>query len=61
MERYFNSPPEDIVPVLDGRDIMRILGVGEGPHVGRYLSLLVEEQREGRISTKKEALDFLKK
>ncbi len=54
-ERLVAAPP-----LLRGEDVMAALGVGPGPTVGRYLAQLREAQALGRISTREEALAFLR-
>jgi poly(A) polymerase len=48
------APP----PLVDGRDLIRQLGIEPGPQVGALLKRLLEEQAAGVIQTKKEALDL---
>ena len=57
--RYFESPPEAILPLLNGREVMGLLGIDEGVEVGRYIHLLIEEQGEGRVKSKGDAVKFL--
>jgi poly(A) polymerase len=56
---------EDRKPVperlLDGSEVMKLLGIPPGPAVGEWLERLREAQAEGRVTTKAEALAFLKK
>jgi poly(A) polymerase len=49
------SPP----PLLTGRDLIR-LGWPEGPEIGRILADLEERQLENRITTRGEALDWVR-
>jgi poly(A) polymerase len=46
--------------LLDGRDVMRILGVEAGPAVGRALSRIREQQESGELRSRKEAIAFLR-
>jgi poly(A) polymerase len=47
-------------PVLvDGRDVMRVLGIEPGPAVGRALEALLVEHEEGRLATREDALAWL--
>jgi poly(A) polymerase len=48
-------------PILNGNEIMKILGIKPSPEVGRILGLLREEQLNGRVKIKAEAEKFLKK
>ena len=43
-------------PLLDGHDVMALLGIGPGPVVGRVLAALREDQALGRVTTRAEAL-----
>ena len=52
------KPPK---PLLNGNEIMKILKIKEGPKVGEILEKLKEAQLEGKIKTKKEAENYLKK
>ncbi|PLX41264.1 MAG: hypothetical protein C0608_06600 [Deltaproteobacteria bacterium] len=47
-------------PLLRGREIVDILGVGEGVLVGELLSAVADAEERGDISTKEEALAFLR-
>jgi tRNA nucleotidyltransferase/poly(A) polymerase len=51
---------QDDAQLLTGRDIMDELGVDEGPHVGKLLQELHRAEREGRVSTREEAIAWLK-
>ena len=53
--------PADIrpVPLLTGRDLLA-LGFAEGPELGKLLAALEEEQLEGRLRTRDEALAWLR-
>lgn len=46
-------------PLLSGEEVMALLGLREGPEVGRALQALLEAQAEGRVGTKEEARAFL--
>jgi hypothetical protein len=46
--------------LVTGKDIMDELAVEEGPRVGKLLQELHRAEREGRISTREEALAWLK-
>jgi len=46
-------------PLLSGEEVMALLGLREGPEVGRALKALLEAQAEGRVGTKEEARAFL--
>jgi poly(A) polymerase len=55
------QPEEKMRPVrlIDGYDIMTILGLGPGPLVGELLELVQEAQAAGEVTTKDEALKLL--
>ncbi|MDW8294212.1 MAG: HD domain-containing protein [Aquificaceae bacterium] len=46
-------------PLLNGEEIMELLGIKPGPEVGRVKKSLEEAQLEGRVSTKEEAIRFV--
>ena len=46
-------------PLIDGREVMGILGLAPGPEVGAILSRVRRLQDEGKLSTHQEALRFL--
>lgn len=52
--------PEELrpAPLVTGRDVMA-LGVAPGPRIGQMLRALEEEQLEGNLSTREEALAWL--
>ena len=55
---------DNIKPIdkfLDGTDIMEILGISQGPELGKIINALKEAQISGDVNTKQEAIDFVKK
>jgi poly(A) polymerase len=44
-------------PLLNGDEVMELLGLAPGPKVGEVLSFLLDEQLEGRITTREEATE----
>lgn len=53
---------KDIKPLeklLDGNDIMEILGIKQSPQLGIIVKQLKEAQLNGDVTTKKEAIDFV--
>lgn len=42
-------------PLLDGNEIMELLGLTPGPRVGAVIQFLLDQQIEGQITTKEEA------
>lgn len=61
LEAYFLRRGETVAPprLVSGRDILR-LGVPQGPQVGQLLEALREAQAEGEITTREEALAWLR-
>jgi poly(A) polymerase len=57
-EKYEKIP---IKPLLTGRDIMEILGLPEGPQIGKIKKSLEDAQMEGIVKTKEDAVQFIKK
>ncbi len=62
LEHYFQRFEETVQPetLLDGRELMKTLGIGPSPEVGRLLGLLIEAQATGEIVSRQEAIEFLK-
>ncbi len=50
-----------VKPLLNGEEVMKILGIRPGPEVKKALELLIDAQAEGRIATREEAEEYLKK
>lgn len=46
--------------LLDGRDVMRLLKLEQGPAIGRILERLREAQEEGAVGSRREAVAWLK-
>ncbi|MFN7064716.1 MAG: HD domain-containing protein [Aquificaceae bacterium] len=46
--------------LLDGKEIMQVLGIGPGPFVGEIKKALEEAQIEGKVRTKEEAVEFVR-
>lgn len=51
---------QPIEKLLDGTDIMELLGISQGPELGKIISALKEAQISGDVNTKQEAIDFVK-
>ena len=49
------------VKLVDGRDIMRMFGLGPGPLIGRLLARVHEAHASGELSTREEALALVGK
>jgi len=52
---------KDIPKLIDGNEVMKILGISPSPQLGKILSALHEAQISGDISSRDEALEFIKK
>ncbi len=62
LDRCFDEEKKAVPDaVIDGRDVMKLLGIGPGPQVGELLDRVREAQAEGRISDRAQALEFLLK
>jgi tRNA nucleotidyltransferase/poly(A) polymerase len=48
-------------PLLDGREIMALTGLAPGPSIGRLLEKLREAQALGTVTTREQAIAFVKK
>ena len=46
-------------PLLNGRQVMELLDIEQGPAVGRYLAALTDAQMEGRVTTEDQAREWL--
>ena len=55
------KPVEENPPLLRGQDVMKALQVGPGPIVGKALRAVREAQVEGTVSTREEAIDFIRR
>ena len=60
LDAYFNRYDEIVnpKPLLDGRDLQDLLGIGSCPKVGRVLTALREAQATGEIGSIEEAREF---
>jgi poly(A) polymerase len=63
MKWYFDEQSREDSPktMIDGHDIMRELGLAPGPEVGRLLNKVQEAQAAGEVSTREEALEYLRR
>jgi tRNA nucleotidyltransferase/poly(A) polymerase len=43
-------------PLLSGKDVMRVLGLPPGPHIGELLHRMAEEQAAGELVTRRQAI-----
>jgi len=47
--------------ILNGHEIMKTLNLDPGPKIGKLMNILREEQLKGKVKTKKQAAELLKK
>jgi len=47
-------------PLLDGHEVMALLGIGPGPRVGEVLGFLLDHQIDGNITTREEAIALVR-
>ncbi len=61
--KFYLEKRETLKPLpklLDGREIMEIKGIKQSPELGKIISALKEAQLNGDVSSKDEAIDFVK-
>lgn len=60
MEKYFFEKDKFVnpPPLVNGRDLMRDLGIKASPALGYLLDKISEAQAEGRLKSREEALEF---
>lgn len=56
LDACWGTPPEQRAPLVNGNDIMALLGIAPGPLVGTLLREIDESRATGEIATRKEAL-----
>jgi len=63
LDAWYNHRDEKITPprLLDGNDLMEVLGIPPGPEVGRVLEAITEAQVEGRVRTREDAIEFVRR
>lgn len=63
LDFYFQKKEElkPLPKLLDGLEVMEILGIKQGPILGELLNSLKEAQFNGDINTKDEAIEYIKK
>lgn len=62
LERYNASRcAPSATALVNGKDIMRRMGIPEGPEVGIILREIAEQERKGLLNNRQEALSWLKK
>lgn len=57
-EEFIAAPP---MPLLTGEDIMKLFGIPQGKEIGKMIEALREAEAMGKVSSRKEAIDYLKK
>jgi len=62
-EAWFDKREEVVFPprLVSGQDIQTIFGIRPGPVIGDILAALSEEQAAGEITTRPEALEFIRR
>lgn len=58
--QFLDSNPRPKKPLLNGDDVMEVLGLPPGERVGEILKALTDAQNSKEVTTKQEAVDFLK-
>lgn len=58
---FLDSHPRPPKPLLTGKDVMEILGIGPGERVGGILKSLYEKQMKKEMTTREEAREWLQK
>jgi hypothetical protein len=56
-EKTAVSPPK----LINGHDLIDIFGLAPGPQIGMLLEAVREAQASGEVTTREEALDFVKR
>lgn len=56
-----DSTAADVPALLRGEDVMAAFGLGPGPEVGRLLARAREAQALGQVTTREEALEYLRR
>lgn len=60
LQRYLQEKKVlKLPPLLSGKEIMPLLGLGEGPEIGLWLKKLKEAQELGIVNTKDEAIQWV--
>ena len=62
LENYWEKPTETVYPprLLDGNEVMAEFDLAPGSRVGKVLEAIREAQATGKVSTREEALSFVK-
>ncbi len=59
--RELDNKPELSLPLISGYDVMKILKIKSGPKVGEILKKIDEQKLSGKLKSKTDAINFLKK
>lgn len=59
LDRYDELGSLPLKPLLNGTEVMSVAGITEGARVGQYMKIIEEARIDGKIETKKEAINFL--
>ena len=51
------APPK----LIDGHDLINVLGINQGPKIGELLEAVREAQASGELTTREEALSYIKR
>jgi len=62
LEHYFDKREQTVTPVrlLNGQEIMALLGLSPGPQLGHLIAQLEEAQAAGEVTSRDEAVAFLR-
>ena len=61
VSRLFDAKKPVPDRLVDGHEVMELLELSPGPEVGQLLERLREAQAEGKVRTRQEALDFIRR
>jgi poly(A) polymerase len=62
LDRYYHAHDRTVEPpqLLNGREVMKTLGIKSGPRVGQVLDELREAEAAGEVSTREQAIEFIR-
>jgi poly(A) polymerase len=61
LEEHFKQKKQEPIKLVDGNDLMNLFGMKPGAKMGDLLEAIREAQAAGEITTRDEALEFVKK
>lgn len=63
LEKYFRAPQMVVAPpiLVDGHALMEELNLPAGPQIGKLLEAIREEQADGAVTTREQAIAFARK